>query len=198
MSHFLRALALAAVAGSVTACATSSSTTASGDQNAPANVQIPASVRAKAAAPTPPPGAKPATGLGSGSLQTSTANSAGDQDWIWTENIDITGDGQVEATQLLWDDEVKVLFLAASTTFSCTDGGVGVGSLLIGLYGAGNPDQQPVGSGVWAVELDKSECAAAAAGIFGCTFDANGNSTACGVAVLNTQTGELDVAAASD
>lgn len=196
MSNSIRALALAAFAGVVTGCATSTSSTAAKDAQAPADVQVPASVRAMAASPIPPAGAKPGSSVGGGRLQASTANSAGDQDSIWTEEIDITGDGQVEATQILWDDEVKVLFLSASTTFACSDGGQGVGNLLIGLYGAGNTDQQPVGSGIWAVELDKTECSAAAAGIVGCTFDANGNSTACGLAILNTQTGELDIAAA--
>lgn len=195
MNAYTRTLVLAVVAGIVTGCATSSSSTTAGNQQGLADVKVPASVRAMAANPKPPAGATQGSSVGGGRLQASTANSAGDQDWIWAEQIDITGDGQVEATQFLWDDEVKVLFLSASTTFSCTDGGVGVGNLLVGLYGAGNPDQQPVGSGVWAVELDKSECAAAAAGIVGCAFDADGNSTACGLAILNTRTGELDIAA---
>lgn len=194
MKHYSRALALAVLA--VTGCASSpSSTTAKGDQ-ALADVKVPASVRALATAPQPPAGAKASTSVGSGRLQASTADGTGDQDSVWAEQIDITGDGQVEDTQLLWDDEARVLFLSTTTTFSCSDGGIGVGSLLIGLYGAGNTDNQPVGSGVWAVELDKSECSAAAAGIVGCAFDADGNSTACGLAVLNTQTGELDIAAA--
>jgi hypothetical protein len=201
MHTAIQALVVAGIASTLIACTTASTAPpppAAASQQGLAKVQVPASVRALAAAPKPPANATTGTTTGSGKLRTSTADGSGDQDSVWVDQIDITGDGQVEDTQFLWDDEDKILFLSSAATFACTNGGEGAGALLIGLYGPGNTDQQPVGSGIWAVELDATECAAQSTGIFGCAFDADGNSTACGVAVLNAQTGELVIGAAAN
>jgi hypothetical protein len=186
-----------AIALGLSACASSSKSQSAA--SAPANIQIPASVRALAVAPTPPANATKATTVGKGSLATSTTDGPGDTDFVWTGNIDVTGDGQIEETQFLWDDEDKLLYLAAATTFDCGDTpGEGAGGVLVVLEATGNTDKAPVGSGVWAVELDASECASQSAGIFGCDFDAYGNATACGAADLDEKTGELDIVGVGD
>ena len=95
------------------------------------------------------------------------------------------GDGNVDEASLLWDDEDKVLYIYKDGTFACAGGGTGTGGMLIAVYGKGNSHGKPAGSGWWAVELDKSECAAQAAGLYGCAFDASGASTACGAAVVD-------------
>src|SRR4030095_1885947 len=138
----------------------------------PIKCNPPATVVAKAKSPAPPADAKKSTSVGKGKAKISTSNSADDTDSLWAEELDIDGDGNVEKADLLWDDEDKVLFLHAAGTFTCANGGTGEGSLLIALYGEGNAAKKPAGSGWYVVELDKSECAAETAGIFGCKFDA--------------------------
>lgn len=185
------------IALAVSACATGSKTQSA--SQAPADIQVPASVRAMATAPQPPANATKGSGIGKGGLATSTADGAGDMDFVWAQEIDITGDGQVENTQFLWDDEDKILYLSAAATFACGDtSGEGAGGLLIALEATGNTDKEPVGSGTWAVELDASECQAQAAGIYGCEFDADGNPTECGAAELDEKTGDLDIEEVSD
>jgi len=152
---------------------------------APVKVQVPASVKEKASAPAPPASAKQGKSIGKGKASANTANSPDDTDAIWVEKIDVDGDGSVDEASLLWDDEDKVLYVYKDGTFACANGGTGTGGMLIAVYGKGNAHGKPAGSGWWAVELDKSECAAQAAGLYGCAFDASGASTACGVAVVD-------------
>jgi hypothetical protein len=163
----------------------------------PVKVQPPASVRARANAPAPPANAKKAASVGKGKATANTANAAGDTDSIWAEDVDIDGDGNVEKTDMLWDDEDKVLYLFADKTFTCTNGGTGAGGVLIAVYGQGNTQKKPAGSGWWAVELDKGECAAQAAGLVGCKFDAQGNATACGAAMVDDKNDDVVIVAAS-
>ena len=152
---------------------------------APVKVQVPASVKDKASASAPPANAKQAKSIGKGKASANTANSADDTDSIWVEKIDVDGDGNVDEASLLWDDEDRVLYIYKDGTFACAKGGTGTGGMLIAVYGKGNSHGKPAGSGWWAVELDKSECAAQAAGLYGCAFDASGASTACGAAVVD-------------
>jgi len=152
---------------------------------APVKVQVPESVKQKASAPAPPPNAKQAKSIGKGKASANTANSPDDTDSIWVEKIDVDGDGNVDEASLLWDDEDKVLYIYKDGTFTCATGGTGTGGMLIAVFGKGNSHGKPAGSGWWAVELDKSECAAQAAGLYGCAFDASGASTACGAAVVD-------------
>ena len=70
------------------------------------------------------------------------------------------------------------------------------GGVLEAKYTSSNKSGKPVGSGWYAVELDAGKCAVKDSGIYGCKFDASGNATAFGAALLNTQTGELDVVSA--
>ncbi len=139
----------------------------------------------KGKAPVPPAGAKKTNTIGKGKLAVKTDNSAADTDSFWVEELDINGDGEMEETDLLYDDEDKVLYLYAETDFACADGqNDGRGSMLIAINGQGNTRNRPAGSGWYMVELDAGECAAQTAALWGCKFDANGNRTACGLAQM--------------
>lgn len=179
---------LAAVAGAAAALA-------QGAPQAPVKVQVPASVKAKADAPAPPASAKQVKSIGKGKVAANTANTPDDTDSLWIEKIDVDGDGNVDEASLLWDDEDKVLYIYKEGTFTCARGGTGAGGMLIAIYGKGNTHGKPAGSGWWAADLDKSECAAQAAGVYGCTFDAGGNSTACGMAAVDDKGDALVVTA---
>ena len=152
---------------------------------APVKVAPPAAVRDKANDPKPPATARQVKSIGKGKATANTANTPDDTDSLWVEKIDIDGDGNVDEASVLWDDEDKVLYLYKDGTFSCANGGTGAGGMLVAVYGKDNSHGKPAGSGWWAVELDKSECAAQAAGLYGCAFDAKGASTACGMATVD-------------
>ena len=132
-------------------------------------------------------GSKQTTTAGVNKTKVSTANTAADTDSVWVERIDIDGDGDVEDSNLVWDDEDKVLFAYSTGTFACQNGGTATADLLVAAYGTGNSSNKPVGSGFWVADLDKGDCGAQAAAMWGCKFDANGNSTACGIATTRRE-----------
>jgi hypothetical protein len=165
--------------------------------SAGADVKVTPQVRDMAKNPTPPADAKKAGSVGSDTGTMNTKNSATDDDSVWVQEVDVDGDGNVEATTLLWDDEDKVLFISYKDDFACKKGGTGSGAVLIGLNGTGNPRNAPVGSGFYAVSMDKGECNSQRAGLYGCKFDENGVETACGVAVLDPKTDSLIIATAT-
>jgi hypothetical protein len=150
---------------------------------APVKVNPPASVKSK----TPPANAGKGT----------TANAAGDTDSIWAEKVDIDGDGNVDDTNFLWDDEDKILYFSKDGTFTCTNGGTGSGGILVAVYGAGNAYGKPANSGWWVADVDKGECGAQAAGLVGCKFDGSGAYTSCGVAVIDAKTDDITIATVS-
>jgi hypothetical protein len=156
----------------------------------------PAAVAKKAGTP-PPATAKPTKTAGGNKVKVSTANSATDDDSFWIEKLDVDGDGDVEDTNLVWDDEDGVLFAYTVGAFSCKNGGTATAELLVATNAAGNPRKRPAGSGFWLADLDKGECAAQAAGLWGCKFDATGNETACGVATLDEKSDDLVIVTAS-
>jgi hypothetical protein len=180
---------LIAISAGALLCANAAS--AQGTQQGPVKVNPPSSVTDKAKSPAPPADAKKAKSIGKNKVKVNTANSADDTDSMWVEKLDIDGDGSVEQANLLWDDEDKVLYLYADGTFTCSNGGTGAGGMLIALYGDGNTYEKPVGSGWYVVGLDKGECGAKTAGIFGCKFDAQGNATACGAAKINAKNDDI-------
>jgi hypothetical protein len=157
-------------------------------KSAPAAKVNPAEVQAMAKAPTPPASATRQSSIGKGKTAVKSANAPGDTDSYWVMELDIDGDGMVEETSLLWDDEDKVLLAYAETDVPCQWGGTAAVSLLVGVNGKGNTRGMPEGSGFYAVYFDATECAAEAAGLYGCKFDARGNATACGAAVLDEAT----------
>jgi hypothetical protein len=164
----------------------------------PVKVKVPATVAAKANAPTPPGTATKKASIGKGKATAKTANAPDDSDSFWVEEIDIDGDGDVESTDVVWDDEDKVLFLYAEGDFACSAGGIGSGDMLIAVNGQGNPRGRPLGSGWYVVTLDESECKAKAADAFGCRFDAAGIETVCGVVAIDDKNDELVIATVSD
>jgi len=161
----------------------------------PVKVNPPAAVRQKAA--TPPATATKGTSVGKGKAAVSTANAAGETDSVWAEKIDIDGDGNVDDTQALWDDEDKVLYYSKTGTFTCSNGGTGSGGILVAVFAAGNTYGKAANSGWWVAEVDKDECAAKAAGLVGCKFDGSGANTACGVAVIDNKTDDITFVAVS-
>jgi hypothetical protein len=156
------------------------------------DAQVKAAI-AKAKNPSPPATASKKTTTGKGKATVNTVNTQGEDDSFWVESIDIDGDGTVEETDLLYDDEDKVFLLYDDGDFKCKGGGMGEGSLLIAVNAAGNSRGRPVGSGWYVVELDESECKAKAAGLYGCKFDANGNATACGLATIDEKNDEITI-----
>ena len=161
-----------------------------------ADVQLNA-VIAKAKDPSPPASASKKAMTGKDKTAVNTANTEGDDDSFWVESIDINGDGTAVETDLLYDDEDKVVYLYKGGDFKCKGGGMGEGDLLIAVNVAGNSRGQPAGSGWYVVELDEGECKAKAAGMYGCKFDANGNATACGLATINEKNDELVIVEAT-
>jgi hypothetical protein len=152
---------------------------------------------AKKAGAAPPASAKPTKTAGTNKTKISTANSATDDDSFWVEKLDVDGDGDAEDSNLVWDDEDKVLFAYTAGAFSCKNGGTATAELLVATYADGNARKRPAGSGFWVADLDKGECGAQAAGLFGCKFDATGAETACGAAVLDEKNDDLVIAVAA-
>lgn len=105
----------------------------------------------------------------------------------WAEAIDIDGSGNVAVADVAWDTQKKVLYLDKDQTFSCRNGQTADGNVLMAVYGKGNTAGKPVGSGWFVADLDAGECAVPTAGLYGCRFDANGNPTQCGIAVMQEE-----------
>lgn len=158
-------------------------------------VKIGPTVAAKANSPAPGPTAKnqsqkSSIGKGATSVKSSTPSS------FWAESLDIDDDGTVEDNQFLWDAQRGVLYTYREDDFSCANGKPETGKILMAIYAKGNTAGKPVGSGWYVVGLNAGQCGIAKEGTFGCKFDASGNYTACGAAVVNNKTGELDVVVA--
>jgi hypothetical protein len=164
----------------------------------PVIIKIPGWVAAKANSPMPPASATKKTSIGQGMLEVDTSHAGGDSDWFWLEGIDVDGDGNVEVSELLWDDESKMLFLYGGGELRCTRGGWGSGDLMIAVYGEGNPRGRPAGSGWYLVTLDAGECSANMDGAYGCRFDAGQTPTTCGMALVDAQTNDLLFATATN
>ena len=162
-----------------------------------ADVQPKAAI-AKAKNPSPTGNASKKTTVGKGKTAVNTANKNDDDDSFWVESIDIDGDGNAEESDVLYDDEDKILFFHAEGEFKCKDGGKGTGSMLIAVNQAGNSRGRPAGSGWYIVDLDASECKAEKAGLYGCKFDAAGNATACGVVMLDEKNDDVTIVTASE
>jgi hypothetical protein len=152
----------------------------------------PTAVQKRAAAPPPASATKTRT-VGKTAVKLNTPSDAS----FWVESMDIDGDGNVEDANLVWDDQNKVLFSYKDGTFTCKNGATGSGEMMIAVYGAGNTWKRPAGSGFFVAALDKDECAAKEAGLWGCRFNKSGNPTQCGLAALDEKTQDLVIAKAS-
>jgi hypothetical protein len=157
----------------------------------------PGAAAAEAKNPSPTSNASKKTTVGKGKTAVNTANKAGDDDSFWVEEIDIDGDGNVEESDVLYDDEDKILFFHADGEVTCKDGGKGEASLLVAVNQEGNSRGKPAGSGWYVVALDAGECKAEAAALYGCNFDANGEETECGVAVIDEKNDTITIVTAS-
>lgn len=182
-------LALFCLAGATLLMASPQST-----QPAP-TVKVGSSVATKAASPAPGSTAqnqaqKTSVGEGKLSVQASQPSS------FWTEQVDLEGNGSLVSSDFLYDANRGVVYSYREDDFTCQDGQAGRANLLEAMYATGNKAGQPVGSGWYVVGLNVGQCGAKEAGEYGCQFNASGNSTACGVATLNYETGEVDIAAA--
>jgi hypothetical protein len=158
----------------------------------PAAKVNPSALQAQAKLP-PPASATQRSSIGKGSVMVNTANSSGDTDSFWIAQIDIDGDGTLEQTELLWDDEDKVLFAYSETDTPCRYGGTAVAAVLAGVNGTNSPRGRAAGSGFYAVEFDALECGADRAGLFGCTFDAMDNVSSWAAVVVDSEGDEVDV-----
>jgi hypothetical protein len=167
--------------------------------SSPVKVQVPAAVRSMADNPKPPAGATKKTNIGKGKTAVDTSNGPGDEDSFWVEKIDVDGDGDVEATDVVWDDEDRVLYLYnENDSLVCAGGGDATADMLVAINGKGNARKRPAGSGWYIVSLDEGECSAEAAEAYGCRFDAQGNPTACGVAVVDAKNDDIVFATVSE
>jgi hypothetical protein len=164
------------------------------DAVAPVGAVITPAAIASLATKAPPAKTSATRTAGSGALQLNVANNAKDDDSMWVEKVDVDGDGGVEDTALVNDNEDKITFASSNDKFKCLDGSTGKGDQVIAVNGEGNARGRPAGSGFWAVSLDKGECGAKEAGIFGCRFDASGNSTECGAVTIDDANDDIVIA----
>lgn len=159
-------------------------------------VKVGSSVAAKAASPAPGSTAqnqsqKTSVGAGKLAVQASQPSS------FWTEQVDLEGNGSLVSSDFLYDANRGVVYSYREDDFTCQDGQPGRANMLEAMYGTGNKAGQPVGSGWYVVGLNAGQCAAQAAGEYGCQFNASGNPTTCGIATINYATGDVDIAAAA-
>jgi hypothetical protein len=129
--------------------------------------------------------------VGRGALTMTTAQPVD----FWQEQVAYTG-GNTVTTDFLYNPNVGVIYGYREDDFKCANGEPAHGGILEAQYTQGNQASRPVGSGWYAVELDAGKCAAKESGVYGCRFDANGNPTECGVATINSQTGDVDIVTA--
>jgi hypothetical protein len=158
-------------------------------------VKVGSTAATKASSPAPSATAKnqsQKSSIGTGATSAKSATPAS----FWTDEVDIDDDGTVEDNQFLWDAQRGVLYTYREDDFTCGNGKPETGKVLMALYAKGNKAGNPVGSGWYVVGVNAGQCNVAKAGTFGCKFDSSGNYTACGAAVVNEKTGELDVVVA--
>ncbi len=149
-----------------------------------------------AATPAAPASATMASNIASGPLSESTAQAGDAGDSSWVGQIDVDGDGTEAQATFLWDDEVKVLYIAVEDDEACAGGGTAMANTLTALFATGNVAGAPVGSGWTATYLDATECGAAEPILWGERFDANGNVTVAGEAMISPSTGDLMITVA--
>ena len=157
-----------------------------------------ATTTALAAAPAVGAGATSATSVASGPLVENTAQPGDAGDSSWVAQVDVDGDSTASQATFLWDDEVKILYIATEDDEACAAGGTALANTLTALYATGNVAGAPVGSGWTATYLDATECGAAEPVLWGERFDSTGTVTTAGVATIDPTTGDLVIAVATD
>jgi len=141
-----------------------------------------------------PDGVASAVLLGEGPVALDTTDSDGDTDSLWVETLDINENGNMNETQLMWDDEDNILYAYAFEKFDCLRGdGTADGGMLAAIYGEENTRGAPPGSGFYVVGLDAGECFARTAMLWGCEFDETGAKSKCGEATIDPASGTLEI-----
>jgi len=112
---------------------------------------------------------------------------------FWNEAVDLDGAGNVVNADMLWDASSKILYAFAHTNLRCTHGKSIEGDILIGVYGKKNFLGKTPGSGWWVVDLAQNQCQAPVAGLYGCKFDAQGTTLACGHAELDPRINDMAI-----
>jgi hypothetical protein len=138
-----------------------------------------------------PPDAKRGKGVGHAPLWMKTERNPKDDDNIWTDKIDLQGDGVAEDADLVVSDDTHTAYAYAKETVQCKDGTVVQGAELMAVYRANNTWKQPAGSGWYATALTPGQCGATQPSIWGARFDASGKITAEGFATIETPNGDL-------
>lgn len=186
---FLFSLLLLTLAAAITAAAQSAS--------GPVSFQPGPDFQRRYLSPAPGQGAtnqakKAAIGHGRAMIDTGEPKNSS-----WNEPADLGGAGTVVNADMLWDASSKIFYAFARTTLHCTHGKSIEGDLLIGIYGKKNFLSKVPGSGWWVVDLEQYQCQAPLAGLYGCKFDAAGNTLACGRAELDTRINDMAVVEAT-
>ena len=112
---------------------------------------------------------------------------------FWNEAVDLGGTGAVVNADMLWDSSSKILYAFGHTNLRCTHGKSIDGDLLIGIYGKKNFLGKSPGSGWWVVNLAQDECHAPLPGLYGCKFDAQGTTLACGHAEVDSRINDMAI-----
>jgi hypothetical protein len=159
-------------------------------------VPVSKDVKAKADAPTPGPKAKKVASFSSVGKGKAVHSGGGHDksDYVaWTEEIDLADDGTPVETDVAQDNKHKVLYVSRERSFACSNGNTADGAVLMAVYEKGNGLGKPPGSGWFVAELDAGECAVPRAGLYGCKFDADGNTSQCGAAAIREDADDIDV-----
>ncbi len=161
--------------------------------NSPVSFQPSPDLQKRCLSPSPGPGAtkqgKQAT-IGQGKAMIDTGDP---KNSFWEETLDISGAGNVVSADMLWDASSKILYTFAHTELRCMHGKSMQGGVLIGIYAKKNFLGKTVGSGWWVVDLAQNECQAPIAGLYGCKFDAQGKTLACGHAELDIRVNDMAI-----
>jgi hypothetical protein len=155
-------------------------------------VEVPILPKARAMSPAPPDTARQKSQkntIGEGMATVTTAEPSS----YWVEE-NVMAEHTKVVTAFLYDAKAGILYAYRNGDFACNTNKNMSGHVLEALYTTGNQAGQPAGSGWFVAELGAGDCGAREPGIYGCRFNAEGQHTGCGVATMNSQTGEIDFA----
>jgi len=184
--HFSFFLLPAVVLAGVTICAAQSAT-------GPVDFQPGADLQKRFLSPSPAAGAtkqakQAAIGHGKAMIDTGDPKNL-----FWNEAVDLSGTGTVVNADMLWDGSSKILYAFGHTTLRCTHGKSTEGDVLVGIYGKKNFLGKSPGSGWWVVEMAQGQCQAPTAGLYGCKFNSQGTTLACGHAEIDPRVNDMAI-----
>ena len=146
--------------------------------------------------PTPPPDVVKShrNSIGNGRVTVNTAQPGS----FWQQTTAVGGSIHAElTTDYLYDSSLGIVYAYRNgEDFTCKNGQTESHPVLEARYTKGNKAGKPVGSGWYAVDLRANKCGATEAGVYGCKLDSTATATQCGMATVNGQTGDLDLATA--